>query len=78
MIELCFQESFVINATWQETDANLGDAGMRMWSSVSRPLLPRHLSSMRVSSVDVISRFVSVLKAPLTGVTDHNVFNHIG
>jgi hypothetical protein len=32
----------MISATWQETDANLGYAGMRMWSLQSQPLLLKH------------------------------------
>jgi hypothetical protein len=40
---------YMINAAWQEMDANLGYAGMRMWSSRNLVLLLKLLLSMTVS-----------------------------
>jgi hypothetical protein len=35
---------YMINATWQEMDANLGYAGMRTWNSLSQVSLLKLLS----------------------------------
>jgi len=43
---------YMINAAWQEKDANLGYAGTRMWNSQNRALLLKLWCSMKVSSMD--------------------------
>jgi hypothetical protein len=43
----------MISATWQEMDANLGPAGMRMWSSQSQVWLHKLLFLTRVCFMDV-------------------------